>query len=59
MIQVASFGKMEAADVCVLRNVLAGEGLSSPAKMGPALGLVRELVGFWEGNECYPSLGVT
>ena len=46
---------MEVADVHVLRDVLAGEGLSS--KM--ALGLVWELVGFGEGNECYSSLWIT
>ena len=45
--------------VCVLRDVLAGEGLSSHAKMGPTLGLVGELVGFWEGYECYSRLGIT
>ena len=50
---------MEAADVRVLCNVLAGEALSSAAKIGPALCLVWELVWFWEGNKCYSSLGIT
>ena len=49
---------MEAADVCVLRNVLASEALSSSTKIGPTLGLVWELVGLRKGDEFYPRLGI-
>ena len=57
VIQVASFGKMEAADVCVLRDVLAGEASPLPQRWAQRLALSGNLLGFGKGMNVTPVLG--
>ena len=58
MVEVASFGKVEAADVCVLLDAVHGEVLPPAAQDDPPPGLLVELAWLGERDEGHPRLGV-
>ena len=58
MVEVAPFGKVEAADVCVLFDAVHGEVPPPAAQDDPPSGLLVELARLGERDEGHSRLGV-